>query len=187
MRFIPKLAFQIIALALLAACIVLTVYWVVTDSGLYRQLGAMVGGRSKACAMLSTFLVMFVGWLGVIWPLRKWSKMPTMREELGVGLDDGLPAVMAGVKRAYEIEKARNEEMYTAEEYTDEMRQRARRIGVGFLITGLVLMLAEAWMLAITLETGYVIKAQVMILILGPALIIVGVVQIVTGRSVIRK
>lgn len=185
-RFIPKLIFQIIALVLLVTCLFMTVYWIVTDTGLYRQLDGVFGGRSKAFAMLSTFLIMFTGWIVVIVPIRKLSKMPTTKEELGAGIGDGLPEVMAGIARVYEAENAKNERMYRAREYSEEMIQQARRVGVGFVIVGVVLSLAGVWMIAITAETGYVMGLQVMLLIFGPAMAIIGLVQVITGKSVVR-
>jgi len=175
------------ALILLGGCSFLTVYWIITDTGLYQQLDGVCGERSDAVVMLLTFLLMFMGWIVVLVPLRKLSKMPTMKEELGAGIGAGLPQVLRGIARVYEAEKAKNEEMYRAREYTEELTQRARRMGVEFVIIGIVLLLAGVWMIAITRETGYVMKLQVLLLILGPVMVIIGLIQLITGRAVVIR
>lgn len=187
-RFIPKQTFQAAALTSLVTWIALVIYWVTTETGLYRQLALRFGWYPKYPLMLLTFLVMFVIWIGVIILIRKFSTIPTMKEELGAGLEDGLPAVIAAFKRSFIIQYVKNEEMYRAEEYTKELRVRARQIGLGFIIIGVMLLLAGIWMLAITAETGFLsLKAQVFLFIFGLPFLIVGLIQVVTGKSVMRK
>ena len=185
-RLIPKPIFQAIALLLLLAVVILLLYWSASDSGLYRWLHSIFSGEWEWLAMLATFMVMFVGWLVLVVPLRLLTDMPTMKEELGVG-EDGAPSLLAGMGQAYKTASARNDELYRAREYTPEMTRRARQIGVWFLVFGLFLTLVGLWMLALTLKTGHLFKAQVLVLVVGPALIVAGLIQVITGKSVIRR
>ncbi len=184
-RLIPKKIFQASALLLLAACIFLTLYWTFTESGFYVVLRDLLGMRWLAA--FGTFLALFVGWVAVIIPIRKLSLMPTMKEEIGVSLKDGLPAVLGGMKGVYRRELVKNEEMYQAREYTPEMKRRAGQIGLGFLTAGVIVTLAGVGIIGMTVETGYIFKVQVVMLILGPALLVAGVIQIITGKLVIRR
>lgn len=186
-RFIPKLVFQIIALTLLAVGLVLMLYWIVTDSGLYRQIDGMINGRSQAIPMLVTFFAVFIGWIIVVVPIRLFSHMPTMKEELGADFGDGLPSVMTNMKRVYKEQSLKNDEMYRAETYTPEMRQRARMLGVAFIIIGVMLALTWAWSLVVTLESGYLTKFQIALLIIAPAFFFTGLYQVITGKSAIKK
>lgn len=138
--------------------------------------------------MLATFLALFVGWLIIIAPLRNLAKMPTMKEELGVGIKDGRSKVLSEIRRIYREQNDKNEEMYRAQEYTQEMRQRARLTGLGLLVAGVILSLGGVWSLvAVTFETGALLDVQLMMLIIGPAMAIGGLIQVITGQSIIRK
>jgi len=182
-RFIPQSVFQVIALLVLAMCLTLTVYWIVNDTGLYRVLRNVF--NYKTLAMLSTFLVVFAGWLMVVVPIRMISKIPTIKEELGVGIQDGLREILEGMKHVFREESSKNEEMYRAQEYSEKMKHRARQLGQAFLIAGVLLTLAGVLMFVLVLETGRVFMVQIMIMLSGPAFIIVGLIQIVTGKSVL--
>jgi hypothetical protein len=186
-RLIPKKIFQAIALILLAVCIFLTLYWTFTESGFYIVFRDLLGMRWRWLAAFGTFLALFVGWVAVVVPIRKLSAMPTLEEEIGASLKDGLPAVLGGMKEVCRRESVKNEAMYRAREYTPEMKRRARQMGVGFLIAGVIVTLAGVGMIGMTMETGYIFKVQVVMLVLGPALMVTGTIQTITGRSVIRK
>ncbi|MCP4423909.1 MAG: hypothetical protein GY803_05400 [Chloroflexi bacterium] len=186
-RFIPKRVFQIIALTLLATILFLTIQWITTDSGWYAILRRDMGIKSKALAMALTFLALFVVWVIVVTPLRMLSYMPTLKEELGAGLGDGLPAVGEGIKRLYAEQEAQNEEIFTATEYTPEMIQHARVLGWSFLLAGILLTLAGIWMIALIVEMKIIFAIQIVMIIVGPILTIAGLVQLITGRSVFRK
>ncbi|MCD4738120.1 MAG: hypothetical protein K8R89_02530 [Anaerolineae bacterium] len=186
-RLISKKIFQAIALLLLAVCIFLTLYWTFTESGFYVVFRDLLGIRWRWLAAFGTFLVLFVGWVAVVVSIRKLSAMPTLEEEIGASLKDGLPVVLGGLQGVYRQELVKNEPMYRAKEYTPEMKRRARQIGVGFLIAGVIVTLAGVGMIGMTVETGYIFKAQVVMLVLGPALVVTGMIQIITGRAVIRQ
>ncbi len=186
-RFIPKRVFQIIALLLLALVLFLTIQWIVTDSGWYAIFHREMGIKSKALAMALTFLALFVIWLVVVTPLRMLSHMPTTREELGVGLSDGLPAFGEGVKRMYLKQQAKNEEIFMATEYTSEMTQHVRKLGWVFLLVGILLTLAGLWMIVLILEMEIIFVLQIVMIIAGPVLMIAGLYQLITGRSAFRR
>ena len=186
-RLIPKKVFQASALLLLAACIFLTLYWTSTESGFYIVFRDLLGRRRGWLAAFGTFLALFVGWVAVVVPIRKLSAMPILEEEIGVSLKDGLPAVLDGMQGVYRRELVKNEEMYQAREYTPEMKRRARQIGMGFLIAGVIVTLAGVGMIGMTVETGYIFRVQIVMLVSGPALLVAGGIQLITGRSVIRR
>ncbi|MCB9422992.1 MAG: hypothetical protein H6667_24540 [Ardenticatenaceae bacterium] len=184
-RFIPKRIFQTIALLLLALVLFLTIQWIMNDAGLYEIFRQET--RSKSLAMALTFLTLFVVWFIVIVPLRMMSHMPTMKEELGADLSDGLPAVGAGIKRVYAEQEAKNEALFTAAVYTPEMTRQARKLGWGFLLAGILLTMAGLWMIVLILEMKTVFVVQILLLLAGPVLTIAGLIQLITGRSVFRK
>lgn len=185
-RFIPKRAFQAIALVLLAVCLALTVAWIAGDAGLYRVLLSALGRRHRAWAMLLTFAALFAGWLLLVAPLRLLSRMPTTREELGADLRDGLPAFVAAVKKRFAVEMARNEAMARAARPTPAMRRRAREVGAGLLLAGVLLGLAAAWAWIAALEESYLLRLAIVLAIASPAFVVAGLVQVVTGRPVVR-
>lgn len=187
-RFIPKWLFQLCAVLLLLLCFALTVYWVWADLGLYRVLSDWLGRGGPAYAPLLTFLVLFLFWLVLVIPLRIMSFMPTTKEELGTSLKDGLAPFSAALARSYKVQKAKNEVLYAARDYSPQLRRRARLLGLGFLITGLAFGLVTVLTLPISLANGYVLKLQIILAILSPVLLLLlGVVQLITGKSVIRK
>ena len=186
-RFIPKRVFQTIALLLLALVLFLTIRWIMNDAGLYEVFRDKVRIQSKSLAMALTFLTLFGVWLIVVLPLRKMSHMPTMKEELGADLSDGLPAVGAGIKRLYAEQEAKNEAIFMAAEYTPEMTRHARRLGWGFLLVGILLIVIGIWMVVLILEMEIVFVIQIVLLLAGPVLTIAGLIQLITGRSVFRK
>jgi len=164
-RFVPKPVFQAIALLLLLALVLLLLYWDASDTGLYHQMRLVFTGGWEWLAMPATFTIMFVGWLVIVLPVRLFTDMPTMKEELGVG-EGGASSLLAGMSQMYKTASAENEEMYRAREYTPELTRRARQIGVWFLILGAFLTLVGLWTLLLTLKTGRLFKAQVLVLVL---------------------
>ena len=185
-RFIPKRVFQVIAFLLLAGCLALTAYWIITDSGLFHIIARALDRSQRGLAMLLTFLCLFPIWVVVVLPIRALSQMPTLQEELGQEVT-GLPSLVSGMKRLYETEQAKNEEMYRASSYTPEMTRRARMLGWAFVLVGLGAAVIVAVTLSITLQKGAVFSFQVVLALIAVALFIAGLIQLITGKSVIRK
>ncbi len=188
-RFIPKPIFQTYAFSLLAVWLTLVAYWTIADSGLFYVFHTWLGleGKWIWLATFFAFVTLFPVWVALVLPVRIFAQLPTPEEELGASLKDGLPAFIAGWKRLYAREKAKNEEMYTAKEYTPELRRRARAIGVAFFLVGLLLTPAAIWSALLTLERGHLFEFQIALLVIAPLLLVAGVIQLITGKSVIRK
>jgi len=191
-RVIPKWLFQLLALLLLLVCVALTIYWTVGEEGLYGLLEQILDARwrglsGKLMGGFFTFLVLFVGWLVAVLPLRKLSHMPTLEEELGQEVES-VSDLVSGLSQLYEREQAKNEELYRAREpLSPRLRRRARRIGVAYVVVGLALLVATGLGLAVSLELGQILWLQVLLALLAPAFILAGLYQIMTGKSVIRR
>lgn len=177
-RFIPRPVFQAIALGLLTICLTSTSYCIANDSGLYRAFQNLF--NHEEMAMLATALVMILGLLVIIAPIRMFSTMPTLREELGVGMSDGLPAMLKSFNRLVATEAARYRIHTRVQDRTDRMKRRMQQLGMVFVVVGVLLSAAGLLMLAVSGEMWAM-------LIEGPVLIVVGFIQIVTGKPMLRK
>lgn len=184
-RFIPTRVFQLLAVLLLVPCWGLPFYWSYTHTGLVRVLDGWASQIASSSewdgfvAFLLSFLICSVLWLVLVFPLRAFSQLPTLSEEL-----QG-----KSWQEIYAIEQAKNEALHQRPfaEYTPEMRYRARWLGGVYVLLGVLMGLFTGWTAVISLREGSLYVFQIALLITAPILIVIGFVQLVTGRSIIRK
>lgn len=190
-RFIPKRVFQTIALSLLAVCVGLTIYWTVTDSGLFHLFGKYIGksgGLSLFLTICLTFLTLFAIWTVVALAIRRFSQIPTFTEEIGHPVHD-FPSFLAAIKRIYMQEQAKNEILNRtpASDYTPDMKRRARGIGVVYVVFGFALALAVGVSLLFSPRPGKIYGFQVTLIVLALMFLLAGIFQMISGRSALQK
>ncbi len=173
--------FERIAWALLAVCLLLTGYWTVTNSGLFRLISGVVGGRwqdlSLFLSIFLTFLALFAGWLLIVVPLRRLTPKPTLRQELR-----DLPA-------AYRQAQQELDDIYRSDPagHSPATKRQMRGIGLVYILLGLTFCTAAALSLIVSVQEGRVLGLQLMLVVLGVLFVGGGVYQLVTGRPVVRR
>lgn len=180
-HLIPKRVFQVFILLLFFVCLALTFYWIFSDSGLYHTLRLWTGEAWKGVAMFLTFFTLFAFWLIIVLPLRALTDLPPMK------LREGSGSFLEEVKQQMNLERAKNAELYRAKTYTPELKQRARRNGLMFFLAGLMVTPAILLTMSASLEQGHLLNLQVAVFITGILLVVVGLLQMITGRSIDRR
>jgi hypothetical protein len=152
-RFIPKRLFQIIALILLLVCFGLAIYFIATASGVFRWLQTMIGEDRRGMAMVLTFLILFVGWVIVVLPLRIMSHMPTLDEEMEAAGAENISEFMRKSWVKYDVNKM-------------PLRKRQRFLGWGGLAFGLF-STAVAVVLFLVLESEVIPVGAIVLALVG--------------------
>lgn len=134
-RFIPKPIFQKLALLLLAGLGVLTILIVRHQAQPFRLLRELLGEGQWWPAAILTFLILFLGWVLLLLPLRYLSQMPTYREELEA----------SGARNFEELYQQQREKMFlhkTDARTPAQQAIRSRGMALGGFVAGLIAALA---------------------------------------------
>ena len=112
-------------------CLGLTIEIVWRQAWLFNTLLESLGEERWWLAAFLTFLMLFVGWVLIILPLRIFSQMPTYREELAA----------AGAKDFSELYAQQRKKMFL--DKTDDLTPkqqaiRARSLALGGLLLGFI-------------------------------------------------
>lgn len=170
---IPKRVFQVIVLFLLLVCLPLIVYWIFSESGLYYILRSWTGEAWKGIALLLTCFALCIIWLLITLLWRALTDIAPMKPRKGSRREE--------FNQLINLVQTKNAEPYQAQTYTPELKRRVRRNALVFFLIGILLMMPAS------LEQGHLLGLQVALFITGTLMVVAGLFQMITGRSIVRR
>lgn len=177
-RFIPRPVFLIIAVSLLLLVVVVTGYWFVTGTGVYRfafqELGPTAG--NAGLSLLVTLLANLVVVLIIVFILRVFTRdLPP----LGVQLREDVAVLQTSDSLSEQLARGREQqqERWGGPGPAGQLSQKI--VSLGILVSGLLLGLVG--LAAIWATGGTIYGFQVVLVLVGAGLFIGGGVSFLRG------
>lgn len=139
-RFIPKVAFQIIAVAALIACFIYLIQGYFYDQGLYRIAKSFIGEQRPGISISVTFIMIMLVYFPLMIVLRRFSTIPRLSEETELSAKE----LFDSLSKKNETGKMKIEQLATSESFQSVLEESSSLIGFIFLVAG-VIFLIGAW------------------------------------------
>lgn len=177
-RIIPKKIFQMFGMILMLSSVILTGYWMATNSGLYRLFVTLIGNSllRQGISALLTLLVNLFGVAVITLFLRPFVRDLT---PLKAGLQKDIQLLKAPGSLKEKLAAAQWEE---TEKDPEAAKMQTKFVGVALISLGLafgIIAVAAHWMLG-----NQVLDLQMQLFFVGVGLLFVGVLKLVFARKV---